>query len=368
MIPFGPPPAIFPFFGYRSATRLRIGARALRARQPRWDHASDFAKIRALLSHFASREVPGLAVTLEIRAPDGSTSIHETVTDKEGYALFEIALDDWPRPAVTAWETVRFGWRNENGDQCAEGFVLAPGSDADLAVISDIDDTIIETGVTGGIKSVLRNWRRLLAQMPSERTQVPGTDLLYGVLAGGRPVPANDPDPGMRLPATHHPFFYVSSSPWNLFFYLTAFLESRGLPVGPLELRDWGLNRETFGSGSHGAHKTGAIKRLLDTFADTRFAMIGDDTQGDLVAFSHVAHERPGRIAAIFIRKAGDPHSAEELEAISRIEAADVPLWMGDSFMVGDAFLAQIGLSQDHEAERIVETAQKKGRDDTEAP
>ena len=65
---FRTPPVIFPFLGHRSATRLRIGARALRSQHPRWDHDSRFAKMRALVSHFASREYAGLPVQLELRS------------------------------------------------------------------------------------------------------------------------------------------------------------------------------------------------------------------------------------------------------------------------------------------------------------
>ena len=48
----------------------------------------------------------------------------------------------WPLARDPAWEVVCFHWLTAAGPQCAEGFVLAPGSTTQLAVISDIDDTI----------------------------------------------------------------------------------------------------------------------------------------------------------------------------------------------------------------------------------
>ncbi len=356
---FRTPPVIFPFLGHRSATRLRIGARALRSQHPRWDHDSRFAKMRALVSHFASREYAGLPVQLELRSPSGAVSRHGGFTDDEGYIHFDIALDagnadGWALPQHTEWETACFAWNDGDGARTAEAYILTPGTDADLAVISDIDDTIIETGITGGFRSVLRNWKRILAQMPAERMQVPGADRFYGALSGG-----NVPAAGKHLPATRHPFFYISSSPWNLFPYLTTFMRSRKLPLGPLELRDWGLNRETLGSASHGAHKVASMQRLLDFYPDMRFALIGDDTQADLVAFARIVMRRPERIAAIFIRKAGEAHSPEETEAKADIVRAGVPLWLGSEYDVGQEFLESIGLGHDHEAERIVETVRE---------
>jgi phosphatidate phosphatase APP1 len=350
------PPVIFPFFGHRSATRLRIAGRALRNRPPRWDHDSRLAKMRALASHFASREYAGLPVQLEIRSPSGESSLHAGFTDDEGYLDFDLPLENWAMPRQTEWETVCFTWNDGEGAQSTEGYVLAPGADSDLAVISDIDDTIIETGITGGFRSVLKNWRRILAQMPAERVQVPGSDRFYSALSGGL-----SPAAGKHLPATRHPFFYVSSSPWNLFAYLTTFIRSRGLPLGPLELRDWGLNRETFGSASHGEHKVLAMRRLLNFYPDLRFALIGDDTQADLTAFARIAWSHKNRIAAIFIRQAGEAHSPEEEQAKADIRRAGVPLWLGSEYDVGRQFLDRIGLAHDHEAERIVETVSETG-------
>ena len=355
---FGHPPHVFPYFGHRNDRRLTITARALRAREPSWDHQSDFAKVRALWSQFASKEHPNLPVSLVIAAPGGSERRHEGVTNDEGFVRFDVDIDGWGLPASTAWETVRFEWHNDKGAQSADGYVLAPGTQSSLAVISDIDDTIIETGITGGIGNVARNWRRLLATMPSDRTQVPGADRLYGHLAG---APSGHDDPGTRRVATERPFFYISSSPWNLFHYLVAFMESRSLPLGPIHLRDWGFDRATLGSAGHGLHKRMAATALLEAYPHMRFALIGDDTQGDLIAFSEIAMENPGRVAAIFIRMNGEPHTAEELAAKARIDDAGIPLWLGDSFDVGADFLDRIGVSSVGDTAQIVETIEEDG-------
>lgn len=354
MVLFAQPPRVFPYFGWRNETRLTITARALRAREATWEHQSDFAKIRALHAQFASKEHPGLPVTLVLGAPDGGEHRHHGVTDDEGYAHFDLPLDGWPRPERTEWETVRFEWSNREGPQSAEGYVLAPGHAVPLGIISDIDDTIIETGITGGIGKVARNWRRLLATMPGERDVVPHAGALYGHLASG-PLAEPEAEPGATLAAPWRPFFYVSSSPWNLFAYLVAFMRARGLPVGPIHLRDWDFNRATLGSAGHGAHKRAAAEGLLATYPAMRFALIGDDTQGDLVAYSYLAADFPGRIAAILIRKAGDPHTPEELAAVARIEAAGVPLWLGEGFDVQQDFLDRLGLSHAGDTAQVAE-------------
>ena len=347
------PTAIHPYFGYRSEAGLYVKARALRQREPGFEREGSLRAFATLLSQYASHEVRDLPVTLEARAGDGSVHRFDSVTDAEGFVTFDLTLPDaWDRPVKPAWESVLFHYENADGPQCTDGHVLVPGSESAIAIISDIDDTIIETGVTGGIGSVLKNWRRLLATMPGSRDAVTGADRLYGTLGG---EPQDTGAAGERMRASRRSFFYVSSSPWNLYAYLVAFKRAKGLPLGPMALRDWGLNRETFGSGSHGGHKVQAIRRIVAAFPELRFALVGDDTQGDLPAYAEVAAADPGRIAAIFIRRASpEAFTAEERQAQDTIRAAGIPLWVGPSYEEGEAFLRDTGLAGETEAAQLV--------------
>jgi phosphatidate phosphatase APP1 len=356
------PPAVRlqPYFGYRSRDRLVLSARALRSGKPGFEKRGRLQAMRTMLAQFASREEAGVRVTLEIDVA-GIAMRHEAVTNREGFVRFDIALDPpFDLPPHPVWEIAQLHWFNRDGPQCVDGHVLAPGTDTPLAVISDIDDTIIETGIPGGMRAVARNWRRILAELPEDRIAVPGADVFYGALGGGQVLPPGELRPERRIPATHRPFFYVSSSPWNLFAYLVAFQRAKGLPLGPLLLRDWGFNRETFGSGSHGLHKSAAIDAIVAMYPDLRFALIGDDTQGDLPAYADAVVRNPGRIAAIFIRTtAAHDFSPEEAAGKAAIEAAGVPLWLGDSFAVGKDFLDAAGFTPGCETEQIVRAVEQ---------
>ena len=359
------PVRIQPYFGYRSHDRLIVAARALRS------VADDFAAtpgigtgrwraLRTMIAQFASHEVSGLPVELEIARADGTRHRHMMRTDAEGYARFNIALDpSRDYAARPVWENVTFHWHNRKGAQSTSGHVLAPGRETSLAVISDIDDTIIETGVTGGFRSVWRNWRRILVQLPQDRLLVPQADMFYAALGGGLTDAEGSGAAGQQHPATIRPFFYISSSPWNLYSYLVAFKRERGLPLGPVLLRDWGLNRATFGSGSHGDHKRAAIDGLLTMYPTLQFALVGDDTQGDLTAYAAVVAANPGRIRAVFIRTLGEAMTPHERAAKAAIESAGVPLWLGGDYVDGQRFLASAGLLHDEGAQRIVATVEQ---------
>ena len=360
-MPFLPtaPVRIQPYFGYRNRERLRITARALRSRVGKFEKRGKWRAAKTMLAQFVSHEVPELPVELEIARPGGESHRHQGLTDKEGFVHFDIRLDPrWDYGDHPAWETVVFHWKAGEEERCADAHVLAPGADTGLAVISDIDDTIVETGITGDFRAVLHNWRRVLVEMPEERVLVPGADLFYNALGGGEVLAEGQGHAGETQAATHRPFFYVSSSPWNLFSYLVTYIRGRGLPLGPISLRDWGLDRETFGSASHGTHKRAAIDGILATYPEMKFALIGDDSQGDLTAFADIAIENPGRIRAIFIRKVGDAMNPEEITAKAKLEAGKVPLWLGDSYHTGHQFLASVGLLDDIEARAIIDAVE----------
>ena len=351
------PVRVQPFFGYRSRDRLIVTGRTLRSRAPEFEIAGRWRTIRVMMSQFFANPVSGVDVTLCLTREDGKDFDYAAVSDAKGYFQFEIDLEgDWPYPEKTAWEVVRLSWQTRDEHQSVIGHVLVPGADTQIGVISDIDDTIMETGITGGLHNVVRNWKRIFAQMPHERILVEGADSFYGAIGGGLTVSESEPPTGAVIPTTHRPFFYISSSPWNLFSYLVAFQRSRELPLGALFLRNWGFNRATIGKKSHGAHKHQAIGEILAHFSHLRFAFIGDDTQGDLPAFAEAVAREPDRIAAVFIRTTEKALSDKELDAKRVIESFGVPLWLGNSYAIGRDFLRAAGVAPHGETSRIVET------------
>ena len=348
------------FYGFRSATHLYLTARALRTAEPVFEKRSFWRGFRTMASLYTSREVPGLHIELTFTFADGSRQTQTAETGPEGYARFKLAFDQGAAPAErTRWETVTLRWDGDDGDrQETAAFVLAPGTQTKLGIISDIDDTILETGITGSLRAIARNWKRVMAQMPSERVAVPGVSSFFEAIGGDAEKPQLSPINPDAPEARVRPVFYVSSSPWNLFSYLITFKRERRLPLGPVMLRDWGLNRRTLGKEGHGSHKKDAVRHILKTFPDLQFALIGDDTQKDLAAFGAIAAEFPGRIAAVFIRAVSDKPPSDEAEhARDMIERAGVPFWSGNDYAEAKAFLRGAGLDLSGGVKKLVRAA-----------
>src|SRR5689334_11914328 len=127
--------------------------------------------------------------------------------------------------------------------------VCSSDLDAGFGLISDIDDTILETGV--------QRLRQLLKQTFTgsalTRTPFPGAAPLYRDLAAGV-----------------NPVFYVSSSPWNLHTFLVAFLQHRDFPLGPVLLRD------LLGTSAGREPKHVRIREILELHPTLRFVLVGD--------------------------------------------------------------------------------------------
>jgi len=98
-------------------------------------------------------------------------------------------------------------------------------------------------------------------------------------------------------------FHYLSSSPIQLFAALSEFLKDERFPPGILHLREstsWRTmhaDRET-----SIAHKKNILTRLLTTYPQRKFILIGDSGENDPEIYADIARIYPEQILAIHIR------------------------------------------------------------------
>ncbi len=163
--------------------------------------------------------------------------------------------------------------------------VFVHGAFATLAIVSDLDDTAMDT-------NTIKSWsaiRTVMFRSARRRTAVPGVAALYSQLRDG-------PD-GIAA----NPLCYISSGAWNLYDIVLDYLETHGLPPGAILLNDWGSRARGFHAVAH-AHKAAHVTALLARFPHLPFLLIGDDVQEDPELYAKVAVQHPGRVPAIWIR------------------------------------------------------------------
>ena len=191
-------------------------------------------------------------------------------------------------------------------------YTIAPGTS--LGVISDVDDTIMVTDAP-----VL--WRaafNLLLLNPRKRVPVPGMAVLYTKI--------NELFPDA-------PFFYLSTSPWNVESSIRHFIADHGYPEGPLLLRDLDPRPKTF-IPTGVQHKLEFAEQLMLDFPEMKFILLGDDGQKDPTTYATIAGRYPSRVIAIGIRQLS-PSESTPLAAVSGLTATqpipvtDVPVFTG---------------------------------------
>jgi phosphatidate phosphatase APP1 len=250
--------------------------------------------MRRTLRHFLTDELPG--VPLEITLGGAS---FETVTDADGYFLARVPSapgtleSPWTRGTVA----LRGDYRGTTG-HTAPVDVRVPSPDARFGIVSDVDDTILQTGVQRVGRMILQTF----TGSALTRTPFPGAAELYRDLAAGV-----------------NPVFYVSSSPWNLYSFLVGFLRHRGFPFGPVLLRD------LLGTWQGREQKHVRIREVLDLHPDLSFVLLGDSGEHDPEIYADIVREYPGRILAVYIREVRLDPGDGRVEKVSDAWGPDVP-------------------------------------------
>jgi phosphatidate phosphatase APP1 len=297
------PLIIHAYRGYGTSERIQLRGRVLEDEgiPPAGERDSAWRNVLNTLRRLETDEVPGARVRVKMA---GATQ--ELVTDGEGY------FETWivPREALHAdrlWHDASFELLAPRyGDQpspTAIGRALVPPATAKLGVISDLDDTVVQTGATD-VRALLRS-----VFLANARTRLPfaGVAALYRALQEG--VGGGQ----------SNPLFYVSSSPWNLYDVLSEFLALREIPEGPLLLRDWGLSERELLPTSLGSHKLEAIRGIVELYPTLPFVLIGDSGQEDPEIYREVVARYPSRVLAIYIRNVTpDPARAARIGALAR--------------------------------------------------
>lgn len=284
---------IDPYIGYVDGDEVVIRGRvlaALRHKDP-VEGQSLWRNLYQMMNLFFTDEV----AAVEITAMGG-----RALSDEEGY--FTLRL---PRIADPGWTQVPV--QIADGEDVTHCSVLIPSPEARFGILSDIDDTVLETGAY----SLLRNlWTSFTGNALTRRIFPDAVAFMRGLNDGGR-----------------NPVYYVSSSPWNLHGFLVTVFDRAGLVRGPMFLRDLGLGQTQFIAGNHGDHKGRAVDTMMDANPRLRYVLVGDTGQHDAFIYRDAVARHPGRVAAVVLREPRVGADSKSLQAIRTVEASGVPVF-----------------------------------------
>lgn len=302
-------PVVKVYRGFGTATQLTVQGHVLK-RSPlaRTKYTQNFwINTFAVLRLFVVRPYANARVRLR-----GTTQRIETETDVDGFFRFEWTPES---PLSPGWHPVQVDLMT--GPQSSEQTLVSGTGEVHVpyvtqyGFISDIDDTFLVSHSATRLKRLLV----LLTQNAHSRTPFEGVVNHYQALSRA----------GTTTDAPN-PFFYVSSSEWNLYDYILEFSRRYGLPTGVLMLSQLKRFRQLWQTGQN-KHltKLDRIARILAAFPTHKFVLLGDDTQADPTIYESVVDHHPAQVRCVYLRQVGPTPKVEVQAIVTKIEAAGFP-------------------------------------------
>ena len=270
---------IHPYYGLGNNESIYLRGRVLLDKQiPKAQDEDSYLKnLLNTWQHITSVEIPNARVQAKF---GGQTQTF--VADDEGF--FEVEMANANLADDVLWHPVSLELidRPDHSPVSTTGQIMIPSPEAEYGIISDIDDTVLQSKATNYLAAAtLMFFKNAKTRLPFEGV----ADLYQALHKNGQ-----------------NPIYYVSSSPWNLFELLTDFFEYQDIPKGPLFLTDYGFSADQFIKPSHGTHKLEQIEKILNMFPDQKFLLMGDSGQHDPEIYQEVIRRHPTQILACTIR------------------------------------------------------------------
>ncbi|KAI5959480.1 uncharacterized protein KGF55_005308 [Candida pseudojiufengensis] len=232
-------------------------------------------RIKERLAGFLAKSVANAHLKISIGSENSNEkniTEHEIISDKSGN--FETTIEVNYKPSIIIARSVV----DETIFKIGEVMII-PNSG--LGIISDIDDTIKHTGITGSRKIIMKNLLTGTIDSWSIKNIINWYKNLY----------SKDVN-----------FFYVSNSPWQLFDCIYEYIDASKLPHGSIHLKKYFGNIMSIILEPSQSRKRKTLHKILTDFPDKKFICIGDSGEVDLEAYVDLAVDFPNQVSKIYIR------------------------------------------------------------------
>ncbi len=258
----------------------------------------------SLIRLFMVRPLAGAHIKLHW---DGAT--YEATSEADGFYRIE-----WKplKPLLPGWHALQVNLVSETGTvlSTSQGHVFVPDRNQ-YTCISDIDDTFLISHSS--------NLRKRLFVLLTENahSRMPFESVVdhYQLLASA----------GTTIDKPN-PFFYVSSSEWNLYNYILDFSEKHNMPKGIYLLSQVKQLSQVLktGQGKHGT-KFMRIARIFESYPENQYILLGDDTQEDPNIYAAIVEHFPQRVRCVYLRNVQARNYEKVKSTVEKITSAGVP-------------------------------------------
>jgi phosphatidate phosphatase APP1 len=334
-----------PYRGYGSRQEIFLIGRVFWQSERATGTDGLLLQLRNVRRRLVRRAISGAVVTARFCGAEVRVT-----ADRDGYFRIHLHPRTEP-PADPPWHIMDLVLEEPQRVE-ARGQIFIPPERCRYVVISDIDDTIMRTGVANKIAML---WR-LFVQGADSRVAFPGVAALYRAFHGG------------LSGAEDNPILYVSRAPWGIYDMLDEFFRLHGIPVGPiLFLREWGVSWKSPLPRKAADHKQDLIRNMLALYSHLPFVLIGDSGQHDPEVYRQIVEEHPGRVLAVYIRNVSrDASRIGEIEDLAKVvsTAGSSLVLAADSIAMAE-HAAKLGLVP---SETVEEVAREKTVQHDEQP
>ncbi len=236
-----------------------------------------------------------------------------------GIKIHTKTLDDgYFKFCVPFTEKLNYGWIDYTvsltykGEEIKQTASFIKPHKGNFGFISDIDDTFLVSHSRNPLKKLYI----LLFKNVYDRKVFADVVPHYQALSTA----------GKNNKTEQNAFFYVSSSEWNLYRFITQFTEINQLPRAVLLLKDIKTSLTDLfitGRGNHN-HKFEKIKHILEFYPNLQYTLLGDDSQQDPYLYENICKIFPVNVMAVYIRQTGSSKKQKAVKALQNLESLNV--------------------------------------------
>ena len=257
----------------------------------------------AILHKFRIKPLENFEVNLKFRDLEVSTK-----TQEDGYFRFTIPYDQELEPG---WHTYEVSCKMYEFGMVEKGELLKPFP-SKLGIISDIDDTFLISHSNSFFKKLYV----MLSKNINKRKVFDDVVKHYKKLSKA----------GQDEAHSSNSFFFVSSSEWNLYDFISEFADLHELPKAVIKLKKIKTGLRDFvksGRGNHD-HKFIKIKDIISFYPHLNYVLLGDDSQHDAYLYERICKTFPLNIKAVYIRQTKSKQNKKVQKVMANLESMNV--------------------------------------------
>ncbi|MCG9972683.1 App1 family protein [Christiangramia crocea] len=257
----------------------------------------------AILHKFRIKPLSNFKVRLQFKNLDITTK-----TMEDGYFRFTVPYDADLEPG---WHEYVVTCKMYDFGMIEKGELLKPFP-SKLGVISDIDDTFL----ISHSRSFFKKLYVMLSKNINKRMVFDDVVKHYQRLSSA----------GQDSEKASNSFFYVSSSEWNLYDFISEFSNLHDLPKAVIKLKKIKTGLRDFitsGRGNHD-HKFIKIKDIISFYPHLQYVLLGDDSQHDPFLYERICKTFPMNIKAVYVRQTTHKQKKKVQRVMANLESMNV--------------------------------------------